>query len=114
MSHLRRRRRDPRRAWDATASACAGDAPGGRWESLASRPSQTSRFVRRSRRPGAGAYDEPVAHDAEAALVAGRAALESGKWSAARSAFETAVEQAPTAEALLGLGEAVWWLETSP
>ena len=29
---------------------------------------------------------------------------------AAKSAFEAAVEQAPTAEALLGLGEAVWWL----
>jgi DNA-binding CsgD family transcriptional regulator len=51
-----------------------------------------------------------VSHDAEAALVAGRAALDAGRWSAARSAFETAVEQAPTAEALLGLGEAVWWL----
>ena len=51
-----------------------------------------------------------MARDAETALVAGRTALERGQWSAARSAFETAVEQAPTAEALLGLGEAVWWL----
>jgi DNA-binding CsgD family transcriptional regulator len=51
-----------------------------------------------------------VAHDAEASLVAGRAALQAGRWSAAKSAFETAVEQAPTAGALLGLGEAVWWL----
>jgi DNA-binding CsgD family transcriptional regulator len=51
-----------------------------------------------------------VAHDPEACLVAGRAALEAGQWSAAKSAFEAAVEEAPTAEALLGLGEAVWWL----
>jgi DNA-binding CsgD family transcriptional regulator len=51
-----------------------------------------------------------VAHDAEASLVAGRAALEAGRWSVAKAAFETAVERTPTAEALLGLGEAVWWL----
>jgi DNA-binding CsgD family transcriptional regulator len=51
-----------------------------------------------------------VAHDADASLIAGRAALEAGQWSAAKSAFETAVEQSPTAEALVGLGEAVWWL----
>jgi DNA-binding CsgD family transcriptional regulator len=48
--------------------------------------------------------------DAEAALVAGAAALEAGDWSAARDAYEAAVEREPTAEALLGLGEAVWWL----
>ena len=51
-----------------------------------------------------------MAHDTEASLAAGRAALEAGQWSAARSAFEAAVEEAPTGEALLGLGEAVWWL----
>jgi len=51
-----------------------------------------------------------VAQDAETSLVAGRAALEAGRWSVAKSAFEAAVEQAPTGEALLGLGEAVWWL----
>ncbi|HSJ74366.1 MAG TPA: hypothetical protein VK904_08615, partial [Miltoncostaeaceae bacterium] len=51
-----------------------------------------------------------MTHDADASLVAGRAALEAGRWSAAKSAFETALERAPTAEALVGLGEAVWWL----
>ncbi len=51
-----------------------------------------------------------MAQHAELSLEAGRAALEAGEWSAAKSAFEAAVERAPTGEALLGLGEAVWWL----
>ena len=65
--------------------------------------------VTRALGPGAGAYDRQVAQDAEPSLEAGRAALEAGEWSAAKSAFETAVERARR-EALLGLGEAVWWL----
>ena len=62
------------------------------------------------RRAAIAAYDGLVAHDAETSLAAGRTALEEGRWSAARASFEAAVEQAPSGEALLGLGEAVWWL----
>jgi DNA-binding CsgD family transcriptional regulator len=51
-----------------------------------------------------------VEQDAEAALVAGTAALEAGDWPAAKSAFEAAVDREASAEALLGLGQAVWWL----
>lgn len=48
----------------------------------------------------------------EAAAVLGEAqqALESGHWSAARDAFEASLEHEQSAEALFGLGSALWWL----
>ena len=42
---------------------------------------------------------------------AGERALEAGEWSAARSSFEAALELEETPEALLGLGNALWWLD---
>ena len=56
------------------------------------------------------AYDRQGGAGRRALLEAGRAALEAGEWSAAKSAFETAVER-PDGE-LLGLGEAVCGWET--
>ena len=48
-------------------------------------------------------------------LAVGNAALQGGRWRDARGAFESALRQQQTAEALLGLGEALWWLgETRP
>jgi DNA-binding CsgD family transcriptional regulator len=47
---------------------------------------------------------------AEASLAAGRDALASGEWEAARKAFELAVAAAETPEASEGLAEACWWL----
>jgi DNA-binding CsgD family transcriptional regulator len=48
-------------------------------------------------------------------LAAGNSALQAGRWEDARAAFESALQQQETAEALLGLGEALWWLgETRP
>ena len=44
-------------------------------------------------------------------LGAGQAALETGDWEAARSHFEAAVAEAPSAEALEGLGSAYFWLD---
>jgi DNA-binding CsgD family transcriptional regulator len=66
-------------------------------------------------RPGpnvvdAGAYDRWVA-ETEALLGAGREALENGDWPAARDAFGAAVERDGSAEALIGLAQALWWLE---
>jgi tetratricopeptide (TPR) repeat protein len=48
----------------------------------------------------------------EAGAVLGEAqqALESGHWSAARDAFEASLEHEQSAEALFGLGSALWWL----
>jgi DNA-binding CsgD family transcriptional regulator len=43
-------------------------------------------------------------------LASGNEALEAGDWPAAKSAFESALEQEETAEALFGLGDALWWL----
>jgi DNA-binding CsgD family transcriptional regulator len=43
-------------------------------------------------------------------LSAGAAALERGDWIAASAAFEAALRDAPSAEALDGLGQARWWL----
>jgi ATP/maltotriose-dependent transcriptional regulator MalT len=51
-----------------------------------------------------------VEQHAESALADGGAALDAGNWSAARAAFELAAERERSAEALLGLGEALWWL----
>src|SRR6185295_4578377 len=41
----------------------------------------------------------------------GRAALAKGDWPAAKRAFETALANDETAEALEGLGLAAWWLD---
>jgi DNA-binding CsgD family transcriptional regulator/tetratricopeptide (TPR) repeat protein len=43
-------------------------------------------------------------------LEAGREALASGDWEAARAAFEEAIERAPSAHAHEGLGLSLWWL----
>jgi class 3 adenylate cyclase len=43
-------------------------------------------------------------------VVLGQTALESGDWSAARKAFEEALAQNESAEALDGLGQALWWM----
>ncbi len=51
-----------------------------------------------------------VATESEDLLASGGEALNVGDWSAARSAFEAALEQEETAEALFGLGDALWWL----
>ena len=49
--------------------------------------------------------------DSDALLAAGQRALEAGEWSAARSSFEAALEVEESPEALLGLGNALWWLD---
>ena len=49
--------------------------------------------------------------DSDSPLGAGERALEAGEWSAARSWFEAALELEETPEALLGLGNALWWLD---
>ena len=46
-------------------------------------------------------------------LNAGRAALGRGDWTAARLAFEAAIEKEESAEALEGLGMAAWWLDSA-
>jgi tetratricopeptide (TPR) repeat protein len=46
----------------------------------------------------------------EALLTRGQQAIEAGQWSTAREAFEAAVEVSESAEALFGLGVALWWL----
>jgi DNA-binding CsgD family transcriptional regulator len=56
------------------------------------------------------AYYRPVAKEAEALVAAGRSALEAGDWTTARESFLAALELEETAEALVGLGEAAWWL----
>jgi ATP/maltotriose-dependent transcriptional regulator MalT len=43
-------------------------------------------------------------------LAAGQAALEAGDWEEARAAFEAALAERETPEALDGLGRALWWL----
>jgi DNA-binding CsgD family transcriptional regulator len=52
-----------------------------------------------------------VAGDPEGLLGAGRGALDAGEWTTARRSFEAALEREETAEALHGLGTALWWLE---
>jgi DNA-binding CsgD family transcriptional regulator len=44
------------------------------------------------------------------ALAAGAAALAAGRWDEARIAFEAALAEHETAEALDGVGQALWWL----
>jgi ATP/maltotriose-dependent transcriptional regulator MalT len=46
----------------------------------------------------------------EALLIRAQKALEAGEWSVAREAFEAALVHDESAEALLGLGNALWWL----
>jgi DNA-binding CsgD family transcriptional regulator len=43
-------------------------------------------------------------------VAAGRAALEAGRWEEARAAFAAALTEEETAEALDGMGAALWWL----
>ncbi len=45
------------------------------------------------------------------AVARGQAALARGAWAEARDAFEGALREAETAEALEGLGVAAWWLD---
>ena len=52
-----------------------------------------------------------MANGSEALLVVGQQALEAGEWMAAREAFEAALAQEETAEALNGLGTALGWLD---
>jgi DNA-binding CsgD family transcriptional regulator len=52
-----------------------------------------------------------VSVDSDALLAAGQRALEAGEWSAARSSFEAALEVEESPAALLGLGNALWWLD---
>lgn len=49
-----------------------------------------------------------MAHDER--IKAGRAALAEGRWEDAQSAFEAALREAESPEALEGLGRALWWL----
>jgi DNA-binding CsgD family transcriptional regulator len=48
--------------------------------------------------------------DAEALLVGAREAIEAGEWSTAKEAFEAVLEPGESAQALFGLGIALWWL----
>lgn len=43
-------------------------------------------------------------------VAAGHAALEAGRWEEARNAFEAALAEQETPEALDGIGRALWWL----
>jgi ATP/maltotriose-dependent transcriptional regulator MalT len=52
--------------------------------------------------------DERVAIDD--AVAEGAAALDAGRWEDARALFELALDERETADALDGLGEALWWL----
>ena len=52
-----------------------------------------------------------VSVGSDSLVGAGERALEAGEWLAARSSFEAALELEETPEALLGLGNALWWLD---
>jgi tetratricopeptide (TPR) repeat protein len=56
------------------------------------------------------AYHHLARNEVEALVGAGDRALEVGHWATARDAFLTALDVEETAEALVGLGEALWWL----
>jgi hypothetical protein len=47
----------------------------------------------------------------DALLVAAEQALKAGDWRTAKGAYEAALEREETPEALLGLGNALWWLQ---
>ncbi len=51
-----------------------------------------------------------MADTMDALLAGGREALQEGDWAGARTAFEAALADDETAQALAGLGEALWWL----
>lgn len=51
-----------------------------------------------------------MARPVDAALEKGNEALEAGDWSGARDRFRAALAEEETAEALAGLGDALWWL----
>jgi ATP/maltotriose-dependent transcriptional regulator MalT len=51
-----------------------------------------------------------VPSDADGLSATGSDALAAGDWPTAREAFGAALDQRETAEALLGLAEALWWL----
>jgi DNA-binding CsgD family transcriptional regulator len=51
-----------------------------------------------------------VSGEVEALLVSGNEALTAGDWQAAKAAFEAVLAQGGKAEALFGLGDALWWL----
>jgi DNA-binding NarL/FixJ family response regulator len=55
--------------------------------------------------------DEPPAPAAQAALDAGHVALRAGDWAAAAQAFESALREGETPEALEALALAAWWLD---
>jgi DNA-binding CsgD family transcriptional regulator len=67
--------------------------------------------VRLGRCWGDGPTIDVVSSDSESRLSAAQQALEAGEWSSARSLFEAALEEEETPEALLGLGNALWWLD---
>lgn len=46
-------------------------------------------------------------------VEAGNAALQAGRWDDARAVFELALQERETADALSGIGEALWWLGES-
>ena len=48
---------------------------------------------------------------AHAQLEAGRAAMASGDWASARDDFRSAWDETESADALDGLGRALWWLD---
>jgi DNA-binding CsgD family transcriptional regulator len=52
-----------------------------------------------------------VSTDTESTLAAAQQALAAGEWSSARELFESALQEEETPEALLGLGNALWWLD---
>ena len=51
-----------------------------------------------------------MTEEREALVDSGNAALQAGQWGVARDRFAAALDVAETAEALNGLGEALWWL----
>lgn len=58
----------------------------------------------------AGTPDATPQPGAAEAVASGRLALRDGRWADARAAFDAALTQHESAEALAGLGEALWWL----
>jgi ATP/maltotriose-dependent transcriptional regulator MalT len=54
--------------------------------------------------------DDAAPANAEAVLQTAQEALQAGNWSAARHGFEAALDHEESAEALFGLGNALWWL----
>jgi DNA-binding CsgD family transcriptional regulator/Tfp pilus assembly protein PilF len=51
-----------------------------------------------------------VTADAATLLAEAQAEFQAGNWAAARSSFEAALEREESAEALLGLGNTLWWV----